>query len=147
MSTIDVEDVCTDADLEGYVLGKTNLQNLLPEDPAWLTDPDADYDYDANPRVATIVRQQALDDVLEALAKRRPPIRETDLLDVTELKRPVAFGALHRLYTGQIQHEDSPNVAKAKHYCKAYEGAMAALQPSVLQGATASSLSVRMHRG
>jgi hypothetical protein len=143
--TIDVEDVATDADLETYTLGKSNLQKLLPDE--WLQDPDAEYDADENPRLATIPRQTALDVTLGHLRKRRPPIEAEDLADVTELKTAVCYGALEILYRGSIQHEDSPNVARAKSFGKMFADELTSLQPSVHEGSTASSLSIRMSRG
>ncbi len=143
--TIDVEDVATDTDLEGYTLGKANLQKLLPDE--WLMDPDEAYDADTNFKLATIPRTNSLAEVLQAFRKRRPPIFETNLLDVTQLKQAVCFGALADLYTGAIQHEDSPNVERAKYYTKRFRDELASLQPDVQAGSTASSMSVRLSRG
>lgn len=145
MSTTAVNDVATDADLEVHTLGKTNLQKLLPDE--WLTDPDANYDADTNPKLATIPRQQALDDTLVSLAKRRPPIRESDLVDVTQLKNAVVYGALAIIYGGATQYDDSPNVERAKRFRKLFEAEVAGLQPDVQLGSTASSMSLRLSRG
>jgi hypothetical protein len=143
--TIDVADVATDTDLEAYTGGKNNLQKLLPDE--WLTDPEEEYDAETNPKLALIPRQQTLATILAALKSRRPPILETDLQDVTELKRPVIFGALEIIYRASIQHDDSPNVERAKAFGKMFSDALNALQPSVLHGASASSMSIRISRG
>lgn len=135
---IDVEDVATDADLEAYTLGKSNLQDLLPGE--WLDDA-------AGEKLATIARQRALDFVLSKLANRRPPIRENDLTDLSELKTVVCYGALEILYRGAITHDESPNAGRAKAFGQMFRSELDALQPTVREGVTASSLSFRIHRG
>lgn len=81
--TIDVESVCTDAQLDEYLGGKlTAGVNLLPTEWA-----------DASP-----ARQYALRRTLQALARRSPPILEGDISDVTQLHDAVLFGACARLY-------------------------------------------------
>jgi len=139
MTTIlDVEDVATDADLEDYTLGRANLQDLLPEE--WL-------DEALNRKSAAQLRLRILEDVLTLLKQRRPPIRDTDLTDLSELKQAVCFGTLATLYQGAATHENSPHVARAKSYLSMFTAEKISLQPSVALGSTASSLSVRMSRG
>jgi hypothetical protein len=147
MSTTNVDTVATDADLQVWTGGKRKLQDLLPDEAEWFQTPASDYDYDGNPKVATIPRQRALDDVLVSLAKRRPPIRESDLLDVTQLRNAVVYGALAIVYGAAVQHEDSPNVERAKTFRKMFADEVAGLQPDVQAGATASSLTIRISRG
>lgn len=136
--TIDIEDVATDADLEVYTLGKSSLQDLLPDE--WL-------DEDTGVKVATLARQTTLDTVLSTLARKRPPIRSADLTDVTELKAVVCYGTMQILYSGAVQHEDSPNAKRAKHFGAMFRDELAALQPTVAAGVTASSRSGRLSRG
>jgi hypothetical protein len=143
--TIDVETVCTDADLETHTLGKNNLQKLLPNE--WLADPDQPYHAETNVKSTLIPRQHVLGEVLEHLRKRRPPIYETDLADVTQLKTVVSYGSLAVIYGGAEQYEDSPNAERAKRFQKKYADELSGLQPDVIAGATTSSLSVRISRG
>lgn len=143
--TIALADVATDADLEKYTLGRRNLQMLLPEE--WATDPEEDSDDETNPKLATIALQTALDDVLKHLSRRRPPIRENDIVYPEELKQAVCYGALEILYRGAADHEDSPNYKRAKRYGELFAGEKNSLQPEVRAGSTASSMTIRMSRG
>jgi hypothetical protein len=135
---IDVEDVATDTDLEVYTLGRSNLQALLPDE--WFSET-------LNRKSGANARQQALDDILATLKQRRPPIRDTELADLTELKPAVCYGALAILYQGAATHEDSPHMVRGKSYASRFASEKQALQPSVMLGSTASSLSIRMSRG
>jgi hypothetical protein len=78
--TIDVDDVCTDADLPG-LLGTADLLNRL------------------QPSVSSrdVKRANALLDVLEELKKRSPPVYDADLADPEELSDAVGYLALYRL--------------------------------------------------
>lgn len=136
--TIDVESVCTDKDLEVHTLGHSRLQALLPEEEEWL---------DGNVKTAAPARKRVLLEVMAALEKRRPPIRESDILHPSDLREAVCFGALAILYRGAIEHDDSPNIAKASHFQKAYIAELSSLQPRVSAGVTASSISARVSRG
>jgi hypothetical protein len=136
--TIDVETVATDADLEVYTLGRANLQSLLPDE--W-------FDETLNRKSAANARQQALDDILATFKQRRPAITDSDLADVTELKPAVCYGALAILYQGAATHDESPHLARGKSYASRFTSEKLALQPSILLGSTASSLSARMSRG
>lgn len=44
------------------------------------------------------LRQRALDIVVDALRRRTPPVFETDIADVTELRRAVVYGACAKLF-------------------------------------------------
>lgn len=136
--TINIEAVATDADLEIYTLGKSNLQDLLPDE--WL-------DETLGVKVATPARQRTLDTVLSTLARKRPPIRSADIVDVTELKAVVCYGTMEILYNGAIAHDDSPNIGRAKRFGAMFRDELAALQPTVAAGVTASSRSGRLSRG
>ncbi len=130
--TVAIADVCTDADLEKYLLGASNLTALIPDE--W-------------EGVATIARQDALDRVLSSLARRRPPVRDTDIVDPTELRTVVAYGALEMLYIGAVTHEESPYMKLGKHYGQRFSQELNSIQPTVHAGVTTSSLSVRISRG
>jgi hypothetical protein len=130
--TIDIADVCTDADLEKQLLGASNLLKLIPDE------------WDGE---ATIARQEILDRVLSALVRRRPPIRDTDIVDPSELKTVVMYGTLEMLYLSQATHEESPFMKLGKHYGQRFSQELNSLQPTVHAGVTTSSLSVRISRG
>lgn len=141
--TVDVEDVCTDDYLADIVLGAERLQALLPLD--WRVDPDDDQNL---AKTALPARRMALGQVLKSLDRRRPRITPEQLADVAQLRDAVAFGALEIIYRGAVDHESSPNVQRAKDYEKKFSSELASLQPDLIDsGATAGSLSVRMHRG
>jgi hypothetical protein len=135
--SLDVDDICTDATLEEYTLGRSNLTEIIPAE--WLDDDDN--------KTALIGRQNALRFILEGLARRRPPIRETDLLVPSELKVAVAYRTLSMLYGGAITYEEGPFSKQAARFDKLFSQEMTSLQPSVRAGATTSSLSVRLSRG
>lgn len=75
---MDVETVCTEADLATYLQGQLTAQTKLL--PAGHAD-------------ASAQRQRALNDVLKALVRRTPPIHEYDLAIPAELKDAVLYGA------------------------------------------------------
>lgn len=136
--TVDVEDVATDSDLEDLVLGKDNLQALLPDE--WK-------DNETGEKTAKKPRQTVLNIVLNSLKKRRPPILAEELADLSELKMVVCYGALEIVYQGAVDHDASPNLVRAKRMGTKFADELTSLQPSIRAGATASSLSVRFSRG
>lgn len=102
--TIDVEDVCTDAQLDEYLGGRlTATLNMLPT--AWA---------DASP-----AREYALRRTLLSLERRSPPIREADIADVTELHDAVVFGAAARIYDLSITSAGESEVMF--HQARRYE--------------------------
>lgn len=120
---IDVDTVCTDADLEGYVLGAQNLQTLLPEE--WLTD-------DESKKTARPARDQVLKIVMTRLSRRTPPVTEADITaDPTQLKVVVAYGTLELLYRAAATSEGSPNLKRADAWLKKFEAELEALMPPV----------------
>jgi hypothetical protein len=137
-TTLDVETIATDADLEVYAGGRSALQDLLPDE--WFSET-------LNRKSAALARQQAFEDIAATLRQRRPPIRDTDLTDPNELKPAVCYGALAIIYSFAATHEDSPHVARGKSYAARFSSEKLALQPSVTAGSTSSSLSIRMSRG
>lgn len=139
--TIAVSDVATDADLEIYVGGSAKLQGLLPSE--WLAEGEAE----GGAKTATKALEAALDTTLVALKSRRPVVLWSDLLDVTELKTSVCYGALEVIYRAGLEYENSPNQELAKTYGAKFRAELAALQPSTRLGATASNLSIRISRG
>lgn len=83
---MNVDSVCTEEELATYLQGQLTTQTKLL--PPGQTD-------------ASAQRTQALEDVLRALSRRTPPIRETDLAIPAELKHAVKYGAeMWLLYWG-----------------------------------------------
>lgn len=115
---IDADLVCTDADLEGYTLGKANLQALLPDE--WLNDAETE-------KTAKPARQQVLNDVLEKLSKRTPPILEDDIADKTDLRNVVAYGTLALVFLNAPTREGSPNFKRSEFFQKRYDAEMSNL--------------------
>jgi hypothetical protein len=136
---IDVDTVATDAHLADHVMGASNLQNIIPDEPDWQDDD--------GQKTAKRARETALAIVLQALGRRRPPIFDSDLLDVTELRLAVCYRALADLYMGAAVHDDSPNLAKSKRFMSLFSDELNSLQPTVNAGVSASSISVRISRG
>lgn len=81
--TISIDSVCTEAELAD-ALGTASIDSIGLRPRGWDTCEPA--------------RQQALDSVLSRLRGRTPPIRDTDLSDVTELRPAVIQGAKMTLY-------------------------------------------------
>lgn len=136
---LDVDLVATDAHLADHVMGKSNVDNLIPDEPEWLDENGV--------KSAKRARQTALNVILQSLARRRPPIFDTDLVDVTELRLAVCYRALADMHSGAADHDASPNLAKSKRFMSLFSEELNSLQPSVHAGATASSISVRLSRG
>jgi hypothetical protein len=78
MTVLDVNTIATDADLANEIGGADKLDRAMKREA----------DRDAK-------RVRALEDVVEALQNRSPPVFEEDLLDPTELRRAVVARALH----------------------------------------------------
>ncbi len=90
-----------------------------------------------------------LTDVLYELLNREPPVRESDISQPTELKRPVVLGTLARLYRNQITRGDGEDVASAKHkiFRDQYNATVSSLRPTVALGlAVAAPFGIVMHR-
>lgn len=135
---IDVDNVATDADLMVHTGGAAGLSDITPQE--W-------FDVDGYTPTCRPARAQGLTDVLTALRRRTPPIRETELSDVTELRQAVVYRALEILYRQSVSHEGSPNQAKARDFCKLYTDEINALQPTTYAGTGSSGLGFRMWRG
>jgi hypothetical protein len=118
---MNVESVCTDDELDDYLQGQLKAQIKLL--PVGQTD-------------ATKQRTQALDDVLTALSRRTPPIREADLAVPAELKRAVKYGAeMWLLYHGLTNA--SPESALFFRYTQAkkrFDAEIEGLTPTLTGG-------------
>lgn len=114
--SINVNDVCTDADLIEEIGSPEALSNLLARS----------LDNDSTP-----ARRAAMNDVLRMLSRRSPPIRDVDIVDPTELRAAVAYGALTRLYRQAMTTADSVFAVHAKTYSNQFEDEVAGLRPRV----------------
>jgi len=131
--TIDVETVCTHADLLTEIGSTRELARLLPPEAAGSS---------------TAFREAALEETIKALRRRAPPVFEADLADVTELRDVVAYGAAARLYrlslTGAA--DTDAQAAKWRHYRDAFRDEIDALSPTVAMGARAAVGSIQVSR-
>ncbi len=131
--TIDVDTVCTDADLDEFLGGQLSSgQHLMPK--AWVS--------------AEPARQYALDRVMAALARRTPPIREADLADKTELRVAVLFGAAEHLHMlSASSGSDAELFAfKAKEFGKRFDAEVNGLTPTLVGGLRGSTYSFAISR-
>ena len=128
--TIDVETVCTDAELADECGGPVELARLIPKGTA----------------NASTQRAAALRDTLKSLRLRRPPINEGDLSDVTELRDAVTFGALERLYLLAMTTKDSVFGVKHEKYQKRFAAELASLSPTVGGSASGGGGSITIER-
>jgi hypothetical protein len=130
--TIDVDNVATDSDLSDEIGGQPILSNLIPV--SWENS-------------AEKARQGALKHILKHLARRVPPITESDLLDEEELKECVIWGSLAHLYRINITGgPDDPNAKLEKKYASMFSSELNALSPTVSSGERANSRSIAFHR-
>ena len=88
MSINPVNDVVTDSDLSNEV-SEREFGRLAPNEDDGLD-----------------ARQLTLDDLLDRLKNRVPPIHETDLIDLEELRIPCVYGAVARLYRRKMTTGD-----------------------------------------
>lgn len=130
MSTTDVDDVCTDAHLVAHV-GQAELDTLIPED--WSGS-------------AENARQFALDEILDGLTRRQPPIEESDLDDITQLRRAVIYGALALLYRRAMNRDLDAFGVKESIYRRLYQAERESLVPSVSGGARVPVASYAIER-
>lgn len=112
---IDVDNVCTHADLGDHV-GLTALEGVLPAEWGGSSEP---------------ARAGALRDVLKSLGRRTPPVGEADLQDPTELRDAVAYGALERIFRQAMTTPDSVWSTQRKVFDERFKSEMLGLQVTV----------------
>lgn len=113
--TINVESVATDADLQNEVAGASWLASAMPQGAVSFV----------------AARSRSLEDVLDHLKSRTPPIRAADLVDVTELRRAVVYRALQRICRNASTGEGDVWHVRARDFGREYEGELARLRPTV----------------
>jgi hypothetical protein len=99
---LDIEQICTDADLLARA-GEQRVKRAKPE----LTE-------------RTAARNEALLEVLASLTGRSPPVRETDLADITELRVPVMLRALQIIMQNAMTGTDALHAELARQYGDEY---------------------------
>lgn len=129
-ATTEVTLVCEDVDLENEIGGSAALLAL------------------ATPQLCRQARIGALDDVIDHLRNRTPPVLEANLADVSELRIAVRDGALARLYRQNMTTGDGEdvNARKAKDYQAAFMSAVNRLRPTLSGQLKAGPASIALHR-
>ena len=130
MSITAIDTVCTDADLITQFGGEEAFGNVLPDGQP-----------NAQPQ-----RQVVFDRALTSLKNREPPVRETELVDVTELRQTVVYGAIAELCWAAMTETGDRWEKLAKRYDGLYQSELSALRPSVAVGQTAGTMSISIHR-
>jgi hypothetical protein len=124
MPAIDIELVCTHQHLIDELGSAKRLNNVLPVELGGDT---------------TSIREAALEDVLIALGRRRPPVHATDLVHPEELRRAVLYQTLERLF-GAAQHLDEGAWgAQRTRYEKRLRAELQGLAPTIRDGMRAPS--------
>jgi hypothetical protein len=131
MATIlDVDSIATDADLIAEVASAARLERANKS----VTQRDA-------------IRHAALEDVLEALKTRSPPLTDTMLADATELKRAVVYRSLTKIFLSAIAVEGDIHAVLHTKYEREYQAAVRARFSTTPDlAASASGFSFRMER-
>ena len=129
MSTNAVADIVTDTDLSNEI-GEDQFTALTPKVNDGLN-----------------ARQLTLDDLLDKIRNRVPPILESNLVTLEEIRIPCVYGAIARLYRKNMTTGDDVFSKKAKHYQDEYNSRVQDLRPTVTGGRRAAPGSIRTFRG
>lgn len=104
-----VDTIATDDDLVAEVASRARLERAMPS----VTQRDA-------------IRAAALDDVLNALLTRSPPVLPEQLGAPAELKRAVVYRALAKIFMAAVAVEGDVHHVLSKNYEREYQGAVRA---------------------
>lgn len=131
-TTINVENVATEAELADEIGGMTELLPLLPKDAP----------------VSLTFRQKALEETIKVLSRRTPPIRDADISIPKELRDCVVYGALARIYENNMTqgNPDSLWTKKAQTWRDRYISELSSLQPTLGDDVRGPSMSMTVHR-
>lgn len=129
-TTLDVTDIATSEDLANEIGGNAALDNL------------------GGIGVVQAALCAGLDDVVDDLRNRVPPVRESALADITELRLATMYGALERLYrqNSTTGAEDDINSKKSRDYAKMRDHAVSRLRPTLIGAVKAGPASITLHR-
>jgi hypothetical protein len=120
-TTLVVDDIATDADLAAEFGGASRLNSTQPD-----------------VALRNAYRAQALQDVVDALASRTPPVLESDLVEPTQLKRSVVYRTLYKLCLNALAESGDRHDVLAKRYEAEYRAAVS-VRFKVPEGITSSS--------
>ena len=129
-TVLNVDTIATDADLIAEVASKARLDRAMPD----VAQRDA-------------IRAQALQDVVDALATRSPPVRDTQLADPTELKQSVVYRSLAKIFLSAIAVDGDVHSMLNRAYEREYQAAVRRSFTLSPDGAAGSSgFTFRMER-
>ena len=129
-TTLNVDTIATDADLIAEVASQARLDRAMKD----VTQRDK-------------VRKAALQDVVDALMTRSPPLREAELSDATELKRAVVYRSLSKIFLSAIAVENDVHATLQRNYEREYQAAVRArFSVTPTQADSGSGYSFRMER-
>jgi len=129
--TFSVDAVCSHADLVTVIGSAELLENITPSSLAGET---------------LVLRQRALDDVMRALRRRRPPIFAGDIADPTELREAVAFGTLAELYRAAITGDRDVHSVHFKVWSGRFTDEIAGMTITVSGGSDGAPFSIGVSR-
>lgn len=131
-TTINVDTVCTDADLVEELGDEKELNRILPKDSK-----------DSYP-----FRKKALEATMKALSRRVPSIHASDIAIVSELRDCVAYGALARIYETNMTQgsSDSLFTKKATMWADKFSAELQALSPTVGDSLRGPTMTMTVHR-
>lgn len=131
---IDIDDVLTHDELDEFLGGQlTQQQALLP--PSWSGD-------------SAPARKHALARVLRELERRRPPVFESEITELEDIKHAVLYAAAAHLYRLNItEGGDTPVFAvQAKNFEQLFRGEMDSMQITVPGGEEVASAGIAVVR-
>ena len=132
---IDVSTIVTHADIVRELGSERELRNVLTPDPSDPTDP------------TKPLRIEAYRDVLKALERRTPPITESMLTSLDDLKDAIRYGTLARLYRLAITADGDAFSVQWKHWQREFNAEVNGLRVKVTDGdVDAGNLFIPMQR-
>lgn len=132
--TIDVSTFCTNDDLLDELGSRQELDRLLRAEDATSVDP------------TLRIREAAYRDVIKSLARRTPPVFESSLSNLDELRDAVVYGTLARLYREAMTNENDVFGSKWKHWQKMFQTEVTHLRVTVASSASVDTLSISLDR-
>jgi hypothetical protein len=130
MTFLSVDDICTDADLVSELGGDVGRLDRAMKLTA----------------ARDAMRTSALQDVVDSLSTRSPPVLEGDLTTPTQLKRAVCYRALSKIFLAGIAIDGDVHSILSARYEREFQAAVRA-RFTVSPGVTSpSGHSFRMER-